>query len=328
MVKEIREQAFQKNQSLESLLAEVNNDLWPVEDKLLTGISSQLPPIFIVGSLRSGTTLTLQWLASLGSIAYPSNMLSRFYRAPMMGAKLQLLLTDEQYNFRNELSDFKDGFDFKSENGKTQGMLSPNEFWYFWRRFLPFKGIDYIPTDELIKLSDSKLLVSELKGVMHVFQKPFAMKAMILNYNIDYLDKLFKNAIFVYVKRDPLTNISSILDARLRQLGDISSWYSFKNPEYYQLSKLTPHEQAAGQVYYINKAIQKGLISIPEHRKIVVQYEKFCQNPSSTFELLVDALQYQGVHIRDVYQSTPRFKISNRNISDSKIIDAYHKFYS
>ncbi len=43
-----------------------------------------------------------------------------------------MLLTDEQYNYRNEILDFNRKIDFISENGKTTGALAPNEFWYFF----------------------------------------------------------------------------------------------------------------------------------------------------------------------------------------------------
>jgi len=141
---EQRLSSFERNQTLESLLTEINTDLWTVEKQLLTQKKTNYPVIFIVGPHRSGSTLMMQWLASSGLFSYPSNLLSRFYHAPIMGAKLQLLLADERYNFRDELKDFSSEIDFNSDNGKTKGALAPNEFWYFWRRFLPFTDLDYL----------------------------------------------------------------------------------------------------------------------------------------------------------------------------------------
>ena len=37
--------------------------------------------VLVVGGPRSGSTVMMQWLASSGVFAYPSNLLSRFYRA-------------------------------------------------------------------------------------------------------------------------------------------------------------------------------------------------------------------------------------------------------
>ena len=204
-VKTKRTTDFQRNKELETLLKELNDVLEPAEKSYLQSQSqvSNFPILFIMGAHRSGTTLFLQWLASTGVFCYPTNIISRFYKAPIIGAKLQLLLTDKRFNYRNEFADLNRDFDFHSANGKTTGTLAPNEFWYFWRRFLAFNEIDYIPTAQLLLETDIKTLRSELIGLTNVFEKPLALKGMILNYNIDFLDQIFRNALFIHIKRDP-----------------------------------------------------------------------------------------------------------------------------
>lgn len=321
-----RSQNFKRNSSLEEFLTEINNDLWNTEEKLLNIKEPDYPLIFVIGPLRSGSTLMTQWLANLG-FAYPTNLMSRFYKTPIIASKIQMLLTDEQYNYRNEIRDFNSNIDFSSENGKTRGALAPNEFWYFWRRFLPFKELDYLPTKELFKKVDIDTFKSELAGVVDVFQKPFALKGMILNYNIDFLDKIFERAIFIHTKRDPLTNIESALKARKKQLGSIDEWYSFKIPEYKKLKELNPYEQVSGQVYYINKAVESGLKKISEHKKMIVNYEEFCENPKRFYEELKEKLKIQGYNLKKEYDGEEKFSITRRNVSDENILKAYKKFY-
>lgn len=284
-----RKQTFKRNRSLEDLLADLNDSLSYAEDKALQSYSDEYtnhPILFIMGPHRSGTTLLMQWLANSGMIAYPTNLLSRFYNAPVIGAQIQLLLTDPRFNFRNEILDFNSPISFESENGKTKGALAPNEFWYFWRRFLPFQEIDWLPDEELFRVVDQDTLVSELTALTRVFGKPFALKSMIMNYNIPFLASLFPQALFIQTKRDPITNIASILEARKRQLGSEKEWYSFKIPEYPQLINLDPITQSAGQLYYINAAVTKGMATLRDSKKLVVQYEDFCQNPLLVFEKL------------------------------------------
>ena len=96
---------FQRNSLLEQLLTEINNKMQIAEKEYLleySGKTIDYPIIFIMGALRSGTTLLMQWLANTGIVAYPTNLLSRFYKAPILGAKIQLMLTNPSYNFRNE----------------------------------------------------------------------------------------------------------------------------------------------------------------------------------------------------------------------------------
>ena len=285
-----RDAAFRRNARLENLLESLNGVLGCAEEQLLEKSSvsdPDYPIIFIMGPLRSGTTLFTQWLANSGVFAYPTNLLSRFYGAPMVGAQIQLLLTDSRFNFRNEILDFNSPIPFESENGKTKGALAPNEFWYFWRRFLPFNDLDWLPDEELFRVVDKKKLVDELTALTRIFGKPFALKSMILNYNIPFLDAIFKKALFIQIKREPIANIASILEARKRQLGDDKEWYSFKIPEYPQLKKLDPIAQSAGQLHYINAAVTSGMETVSEPRKLVVQYEEFCQNPCYVYEKLL-----------------------------------------
>ncbi len=285
---------FQRNSLLEKLLLDLNADLQPSEQILIQSFHGEEslphPLILVMGPLRSGTTLFMQWLSNTGLVAYPSNLLSRFYQAPIIGAKIQLLLTDQRYNFRDELAEFVQQEDYKSENGKTKGVLATNEFWYFWRRFLADSKRDVWSDEELRESMDIQTMRAELAGMMHVFQKPFAAKCMLFNYNIPFLCSVLDNVLFVQMKRDIETNVASVLEARRRQLGSEADWYSFDIPEKKQLLKLDPVKQVRGQIEAINRAVDQGMASIDSVQGIVVQYEEFCENPSSFFDLLSERL--------------------------------------
>jgi len=322
-----RTNEFRRNQRLTDLLNEINSELEPVEKELMEGQKLEYPVIFIVGALRSGTTLLTQWLANSGSFSYPSNLLSRFYKAPIMGAKLQLLLTDEKYNFRDELKDLKTNVNYESENGKTKGVLAPNEFWFFWQKFFNLEGDDFITKDKLkSKLDARKAIQEEIAGMMNVFKKPMVFKAMNFNYHLDYLDSLFDKAIFIHIEREGLTNIESALVARKKQMGSIDKWYSFKIPEYEKLVKLNPYEQVAGQIYYINKAIEEGLSKIDKNKKVKIKYEDFCENPKGLFEEIHYKLKLNGFIIDKLYTQELKFNISRKKTISNDIIEAYNKF--
>jgi Sulfotransferase family len=308
---------FRRNVLLETLLSQLNNDLRPAEAELFRRYGDKpmpYPLILVMGPLRSGMTLFTQWLANTGLVAYPTNLLSRFYQAPIIGAKVQLLLTDPRYNFRDELGEFAQQAEYKSENGKTRGVLAPNEFWYFWRRFLAEPERDVWTDDELRQSLDAQTMESELSGMMDVFQKPFAAKGMLFNYNIPFLDAIFKKAVFIQFKRDPITNVASILEARKRQLGSENEWYSFKIPEYPQLKGLEPIAQSAGQLHYINKAVAQGMATVDESRKLVVQYEDFCQNPRLIFTQLVEKLKINA----SGYCGPAQFRLSRDSDSSGR----------
>jgi hypothetical protein len=316
-----RTREFSRNTVLESLLHELNQLLTASETIVLEKYKRPaFPIVFVMGPHRSGTTLFMQWLASTGIAAYPTNLLSRFYQAPVIGAKIQLLLTDPRYNFRNELGEFVQQTDYTSENGKTIGALSPNEFWYFWRRFLPDPVRDDWSDAELKCQMDIETLLAELAGIMDVFQKPFAAKGMLFNYNIPFLDSIFDKALFVRISRDLVTNTESVLEARRRQLGRDDKWYSFKIPEYDQLKGLEPIMQAAGQVSFINMAVDKGMAQVAIHRKLNVQYEKFCSNPKKYYDQIVEKL---AIDCPAEYNGPRQFDITRKRIiPDYTLINA------
>lgn len=297
---EPRTTKFRRNEQLEKLLSDLSCNLKPSEERLMEHYTQEKfshPVILVMGPLRSGTTLFTQWLANTGLVCYPTNLLSRFYSAPILGAQIQKLLTDPSYNFRDELGEFSQQAAYVSENGKTKGVLAPNEFWYFWRRFLPEFNRDVWSDNELRQSMDVRGLLAELTGIMDVFGKPFSSKGMLFNYNIPFLDEILEKVIFVQIQRDPESNVASVLEARKRQLGDAQSWYSFKIPEYEELKGLPAEEQAAGQVCAINRAVINGLSNVAQDRKLFVHYEEFCANPKSVYEQLTEMLNVQKNYI-------------------------------
>jgi hypothetical protein len=317
----------QRNQSLESLLTEVNDSLGIVEkEEVKKYKNTKYPVVLIVGSARSGSTLLMQWLADTGSFAYPTNLMSRFYGAPYIGAKIQLILT--KYDFNNEIFDFNEIVHFKSDLGKTKGALAPNEFWYFWRRFFKFNEIQKLDSSALKQINKS-LFISEIAAMEDVFQKPFAMKGLIANWHIPYLAEILEKVIFIYIKRHPLYQAQSLLEARKNYYGDINDWYSFKPPEYDFLKDQNPYEQIMGQIYYTNKAIEYGLAQIDQSRYLYVDYEKFCQAPDEVYRLLFRKMNQQGYNDYSTYCGLQRFDIANKirlpNEEVEKLITAYKK---
>lgn len=308
----MRTGSFRRNNSLETLLKELNNSLAESDKALDVDCAEKFSKIFVVGPLRSGTTLFMQWLASTGLAEYPTNMLSRFFGAPLTGAKIQQILTDPRFSFRNEILDFNSKILFSSENGKTKGALAPNEFWYFWRRFLPYANLDYASDDELRSSAKFAALREELNGLANIFGKPFALKAMIMNQNLLPLSEVFSKSIFVWVKRDPVYNIQSALFARKWQYGNFETWYSFKIREFPTLKDLDPLHSVAGQIAATNIALEKTQIEIPPESWLCVPYEGFCDAPALYYkDLARTLLDQKGATVIPPYDGVEKFENSN-----------------
>lgn len=322
-----RKTEHKRDERLEKLLREVNGLLGPQETQALSSFEKpEKPVVLIMGSPRSGTTLMLQWLASTGCFAYPTNLLSRFYGAPYIGAMIQLMLT--KYDFNKEIFDFNPEVPFTSNLGKTHGALAPNEFWYFWRRFFKFGEIQKLHEDDLKKV-DHKKFVSELAALETVFEKPFAMKGMIVNWNIPFISSILDRVLFLYIRRHPFYNIQSLLGARLNYYGDKGAWYSFKPPEYPDLKDRGPYEQVSGQIYHTNRAVEEGLAKVDDSKVLTVDYEAFCRSPESTFNRIAEKFSQQGCKVDWKYNGPESFDVTNRvTLSEhetQKVIKAYER---
>jgi hypothetical protein len=272
---------FRRNGDLERLLEELAGYLAPVEDEIEKNFSRPArPPLFLVGNPRSGTSVFMQFLASSGAFSIPTNLLSRFYYAPFLGAKIQELLTNPAYDYKKELTVDDSAAGLASDIGKTKGSLAPSEFFHFWRRFLPRYDPEYLDESDCEKI-DMAGLQKGVAAIESVFAKPFAAKAIIVQYNLDVLFQGFPNSLIVHIRRDPAYVMQSILQARERFYGDRALWWSVKPKEYGLLKEMDFYHQIAGQVYYTERALAEQMLEIPEPNKLVVDYEDFCADPQS-----------------------------------------------
>jgi hypothetical protein len=304
-----RRAPYERNRGLEDLLRDLSELLAPAERLALARQRERAwPVVLVIGPPRSGTTLAMQWLAASGAFGYPTNLLSRFYAAPAIGARVQELLTNPRYAFRDELAGLAREVDFTSDLGKTRGALAPNEFWYFWRRFLP--TVDIEPLGERAGEVDVSGLNAELAALADVFEKPLALKGLMLMYDLPAAAAFLPDAIFLHLERDPLFNAQSLLEARERFFGDRARWYSARPPEAAELERGSPFEQIAGQVVHTQRHIADGLRAVDPTRKLSVSYAGFCADPAATWSALGERLAARGCPLPG-YDGPPRFEATD-----------------
>ena len=285
--------AFQRNHKLEALLGRLNDAISYASPAPTD--TAELPSLFILGTPRSGTTYCLQWLAASGAFSYPSNLIARFWQAPAIGAMCQQMLTDPEYDFRGEFSDvqFSDPQQ-RSELGKTAGLLSPNEFWYFWRSAFPGDGdigIDLTRADK----TDFQGFAQKLAAFADVRGKPVVTKGMIINHQLEAFTAALPNALFVHLDRDPAAAAWSLLRARERMHGDREIWYSFRTPNQKELQKLPAAQQVMGQIETIRRDLTAQLANLPQERWLTLNYADLCADPDAAFDSIRALFAAQGV---------------------------------
>ncbi len=281
-----RQSAWQRNPELEAWLQQTARWLAPAQAAAESESAGQeWPQIFVLGAPRSGTTLMMQWLAASGAVAYPSNLMARFYAAPAIGAQLQRLLADPALGFRDELADLQpNAVGYESALGKTTGALAPNEFWYWWRRYLPVQEIE--PLGKRTAQVDVPGLQRAVASISAVLQKPFAAKGMMLQYDLGFFAEVFPRAVWVHVQRDGVSNAASLLRARESFFGTTERWYSAKPPGFEALRQASPERQVLGQVAWTQRAIEQAFEGLPPERCLTVPYAAFCTDPEAWHQQL------------------------------------------
>lgn len=328
MEHEKRTAVFKRNTALEDLLRELNTSL-AVAERAIPDLPTEprMPVVLVVGAPRSGTTVLMQWLAASGHYAVPTNLLSRFYGAPYLGGRIQRLLADPLFDHQGELMDtMAHNVPYQSHVGKTKGMLQPNEFWYFWRRFIPNTDPEWIgPEDEArIDVPGFRAGVASIEAA---FDKPFATKGIILQYNLRCLLRIFPKLLVIHTRRHPFYNIQSLLKARRSYFGDERTWFSVKPPEYPQLRDLSPVEQVAGQVYHTQHGIDQELALMPAEHGLIVDHEAFCADPGAFHARLAEKLEVLGHRMDTAYAGPGHFDVNDRVLVDDvrrdEILAAY-----
>ncbi|MEW8049640.1 MAG: sulfotransferase [Candidatus Thiodiazotropha endolucinida] len=331
MGNESRTDAFRRNPELENLIRRLNDILRRAAGQELAKFEApELPLILVVGGPRSGTTLMMQWLAASGRFGYPSNLIARFYKAPYIGALIHEMLVNPKYQYKNDFKDIRPytmQSSFASDLGKTDSLAAPNVFWYFWRRFFDFDDCPYLDESKQ-KAADTRNFVKELAAVESVFAKPFAMKGIIVNWNLDFINRLFGKILFIHVRREPAYQMLSILKARERFRGDRRLWWGFKPPEYDALTLNTPEHEVAAQIHFTRQAIANSFEKMPSERWLSVDYEQFCETPEAVYELIYERLSQQDYTIPERYRGQMRFSNSNDSYSDSvKSLEAVYSAF-
>lgn len=321
---------FRKNQKLNELLSELTELLYPVQKKIEGNVAElKYPPLFVVGAPRSGTTLFTQWIASLGTHAYGSNFLTRFAYAPHIGALIQKMIFDDEYDFHGDFYDISSNVNLESNLGKSKGALAVNEFQHFFRNYMDNFDPEYLEKEDLKKV-DFEGMLAGLASIEAVFNKPFCTKAFMLQYNIEHVWKVSKKIIFVHIERNPVFNMQSILLARRKYYGKSQIWLGPKPKEFSFLEKEDVYTQIAGQVYYTNKSINNALARIDENNRIHVPYEEFVNNPQKYFDQIVNKYQNLGCQLTKTLKTHNRFDSTNfyklEKSETERLISAYKSF--
>jgi hypothetical protein len=280
--------------------------LW--EKKKLEELSKSKPkhsPIFIIGAPRTGSTILYQSLTNYFNVSYIDNLSCLFHRNLFFGMYLS-----------NKLYKNKPHNCFKSIHGntmKTGGLHAPSECGQFWYRWLPrdHHFIDYDEiTDDMVEGIRENIF-----AILNYYNRPFVFKNLNAGQRLRLIHKVYPESKFIWIKRNKVDTISSILKVREKLNIPTNEWWSIKPQNYKDLLKENRIDMVTQGVYYLEKQIHTDLKLFNKEQYSIITYEDLGELLSSNFSSLknfLDCQQTKKVKIEECFQrkNSPKAKES------------------
>lgn len=223
-------------------------------------------PIFIIGAPRTGSTVLYQALTNQSRVLYFDNLVCHLNHIVFIGFWLS------QKSFGNNTHN-----SFRSNFGNTSrsGLHAPSECGSFWYRWLPKHKhfIDYEDIDNI----DFNQIKREITAVTNYWNQPIIFKNLNAGQRMRLIKKIFPEAKFVFITRQPFFIAQSILEAKRRLNIDDHAFWSImpKNIEY--LRKLDWPNQIAGQIYSLEQQILLDAALFKKKSFIRIEYSELSE---------------------------------------------------
>ena len=118
----------------------------------------------------------------------------------------------------------------------------------------------------------------EITTVINYFKKPIFFKNLNAGQRLRMLYKIFPNAKFIYIKRDPFYIAQSIILAKRKLKISDNEYWSIMPRNVEELKKLDWPEQVVKQIYYLEYQIANDLKLFPKENIYIVHSDQLQEN--------------------------------------------------
>jgi hypothetical protein len=263
------------------------------------------PPIFIVGSPRTGSTLLYQVLLSQFRLSYISNIMALM---PAHMLKMARLYPKVATGFVGA---------YKENNyGYVPGLTSPNEAGKILK-----KWFEDLAQDEQHR-QDIRQTVST---VTKLTDAVFLMKNQRrLTINLPLLQSTFPEARYIITHRDPRYVAQSMLLARREVMGDDTLWWNVQPDGYEATLDKSPLYQVLWQVMTLQEMSHIALQTHDNERMMVIDYEVLCTQPEAVLQQLQEKFSLEWHQQRE---QLPELRASRRvKLTDGEWEELNHHY--
>lgn len=273
-------------------------------------------PVIFIGTGRSGTTVISEIIMRHPALAYPSNYNARFYKYPIVSI-IRYLFVNKFYRIYGKKKQLN------TINPIARFSIKPGENYNMWS-YLTGKNIDFsrnflldtaVPAERINFIRNYFIKLMKWQG-----KKRLAFKITGPS-RIGFLQQIFPDAYFVYLKREPVPVISSFYKVKFwvtRGLNRLH-WLGAYSDE--EMNEIEKHKD--NSVYMTAVQIKK-LIDMHQYEVkkckpniIEISYEYFIKNPEQSIHAILDfANLKKDSELCFKYLNT--LKIYNRNKQDEE----------
>jgi hypothetical protein len=175
--------------------------------------------------------------------------------------------------------------------------MAPHEAGQVWRRWFPTSADveNRAPVDALCQEARHELRQT-IAAMSDAFGAPFINKNVFHSIRIRVLSEVFRDALFVWMRRDPLDAAASILQARRDTGVPSDGWWSVAPRQVDRLRELPIAEQVAGQIYYLERNIAQDLDTLDRERSLTLDYSEVCRRPRVCLARIAEFVQsHRGI---------------------------------
>lgn len=274
--------------------------------------SKNLKPIILIGFGRSGTSIIADIVLSHGKLAIISNYNAKYPQNKYINL-IRLFFRNRMFNILGQKkqinkTSFINRFAFKSaESYNFHNLINNIDF-----------GKSFLNNIKVSAKETKEIREKYMQIALYQFKNRLGFKITGPS-RLKYLHEIFPNAYFVYIQREPLPNIRSLLNVGFYQDRKHDLWwegdhvYSKKEFDFVRANKNRPELIAALQYYKVNYMHHLEMKEMGiEDRIIHVKYEDFISNPNEEISSILSFVEL------DEDKSIKKFMLNNEIFNRNK----------